>query len=203
MTSDMTATQQAISDECDALKALLLAKNKAYGNAALDPVRCWSKAPVDEQIRVRLDDKLSRFMRGEAAGEDVEWGLMGYLVLLRVSRRLALDEAHRKKLADRAKTAAAPLTGDALNAARRSAACAEASADLADAEARLTRIDADVAAAGGVATSPLARAEAHADKARAEARIVRMEAVAYAEAQMRRSVSAPQGSGGKENKGGK
>lgn len=84
-----TASAQAlIAEECDAIKAMLLAKNKAYGNSALEPVRIFSKAPTDEQIRVRLDDKLSRLARGSAAGEDVEADIIGYLVLLRVSRRI-------------------------------------------------------------------------------------------------------------------
>ncbi len=78
-----------ITEECDAVKAMLLAKNAAYGNSALDPVRVFSKSPVDEQIRVRLDDKLSRLARGSAAGEDVEADIIGYLVLMRVHRRLA------------------------------------------------------------------------------------------------------------------
>jgi hypothetical protein len=62
-------------------------KNRAYGNSALEPVRVFSKADTVEQIKVRLDDKLSRLMRGTAAGEDVEHDLMGYLVLLRIARR--------------------------------------------------------------------------------------------------------------------
>ena len=78
---------EMIKLECEELKELLLRKNKAYGNSALDPVRIFSKAPVDEQIRVRLDDKLTRLKRGESAGEDVELDLMGYLILLRISRR--------------------------------------------------------------------------------------------------------------------
>jgi hypothetical protein len=41
-----------------------------------------------EQIKVRIDDKLSRLARGAAAGEDVERDLLGYLVLLRVSRKM-------------------------------------------------------------------------------------------------------------------
>ena len=40
-----------------------------------------------EQIRVRIDDKLSRLARGQAAGEDVVLDLIGYLVLLRVAER--------------------------------------------------------------------------------------------------------------------
>lgn len=39
---------------------MLLAKNAAYGNSALEPVRIFSKADPTEQIRVRIDDKLSR-----------------------------------------------------------------------------------------------------------------------------------------------
>lgn len=85
---DLDTAQAAIEQECDAVAALLLEKNRAYGNSALDPIRAFSKASVDEQIRVRLDDKLSRLIRGQAAGEDVELDLLGYLILLRVSRRL-------------------------------------------------------------------------------------------------------------------
>lgn len=81
---------ELIAAECDAIKAMLLEKNEAYGNSALDPVRVFSQAGPVEQIRVRLDDKLSRIKRGRAAGEDVELDLVGYLVLLRVARRMGL-----------------------------------------------------------------------------------------------------------------
>ena len=77
-----------IAAECDALKAMLIAKNEAYGNSAIDPVRIFSKADAEEQLLVRIDDKLSRIMRGYAAGEDVEQDLTGYLILLRVARRM-------------------------------------------------------------------------------------------------------------------
>jgi hypothetical protein len=84
-----TEVQAAIVEVTGELRDLLLGKNEAYGNSALDPIRCFSKADPVEQINVRLDDKLSRLMRGHAAGEDVEWDLMGYLVLKRVAARLA------------------------------------------------------------------------------------------------------------------
>jgi hypothetical protein len=76
-----------IHDECMQLRAMLLEKNKNYGNSALDPIRCFSKADTVEQIRVRIDDKLSRIMRGSAAGEDVVNDLLGYLVLLKIAER--------------------------------------------------------------------------------------------------------------------
>jgi hypothetical protein len=85
--------QAAIARECDALRDMLLAKNEAYGNSALDPLRIFSRAEPDELIRVRLDDKLSRIARGQAAGEDVEQDLIGYLVLLRVYRGLVAAHA--------------------------------------------------------------------------------------------------------------
>jgi len=82
--------QQAIARVCDEVKALLLEKNSSYGNAALDPVRIFSRAGPVEQLNVRIDDKLSRIARGsEYAGDDTELDLIGYLVLRRVARRLA------------------------------------------------------------------------------------------------------------------
>lgn len=77
----------AIAAECDAIKAMLLAKNAAYGNSALEPVRVFSRASAEEQLLVRIDDKISRIQRGSAAGEDVIADLIGYLVLLRVQRK--------------------------------------------------------------------------------------------------------------------
>jgi len=80
--------REAIAAVCDELKSMLLAKNAAYGNSALDPVRVFSKADPLEQINVRLDDKLSRISRGASAGEDPEWDIAGYLVLKQVAKRL-------------------------------------------------------------------------------------------------------------------
>lgn len=68
------------------LKEVLVQKNKAYGDAALNPVRIFSKADAVEQIKVRLDDKISRLARGKEAGEDVYLDLMGYLILLRIAQ---------------------------------------------------------------------------------------------------------------------
>lgn len=71
------------------IRAVLIAENQAYGDRALNSVRVFSKADALEQINVRLDDKLSRLMRGEDAGEDTEADLLGYLVLKRVAMRRA------------------------------------------------------------------------------------------------------------------
>jgi hypothetical protein len=78
-----------IAQECDDLKFMLLDKNRKYGNSALCPQRIFSKADAIEQIKVRIDDKLSRLVSGQSDDtEDVERDLMGYLVLLRVARTI-------------------------------------------------------------------------------------------------------------------
>jgi dUTP diphosphatase len=72
---------------------LLKRKNAAYGNSALAPLRCWSTASAAEQIRVRLDDKLSRILRGknkEAVPEDTVQDMKGYWVLLKVAENYEL-----------------------------------------------------------------------------------------------------------------
>lgn len=76
-----------IRAECDALCELLLEKNRAYGDSALEPIRLFSKSDATEQLRVRIDDKLSRVARGSAAGEDVVMDLLGYFILLRIAER--------------------------------------------------------------------------------------------------------------------
>lgn len=66
------------------VRQMLVQKNEAYGDAALNPVRIFSKADPLEQLKVRIDDKLSRLARGENAGEDVVHDLLGYLVMYRI-----------------------------------------------------------------------------------------------------------------------
>lgn len=41
---NFTETQERIANKCDELKELLLEKNRKYGNSALEPKRCFSKA---------------------------------------------------------------------------------------------------------------------------------------------------------------
>lgn len=82
-------TAEKIAEKCDEIKELLLAKNAAYGDSALNPVRVFSNADPVEQIKVRLDDKLSRLARGtdtEAVPEDTIRDLIGYLVLLLIAQ---------------------------------------------------------------------------------------------------------------------
>jgi hypothetical protein len=80
---------ELIKSECDALKALLLEKNEAYGSSIFEPVRIFSKADTEEQILTRIDDKLSRVMRGkEFQGDDTLSDLVGYLLMLKIFRKI-------------------------------------------------------------------------------------------------------------------
>jgi len=101
MPDTLTKTQLAISDVCYEIKELLLEKNRAYGNSALEPKRIFSQADPIEQIRVRIDDKLSRIANVSATGEghkhtqeDTKLDLIGYLILEQVAMRM-------KAMADR------------------------------------------------------------------------------------------------------
>ena len=79
-------TQNKISQVCDEIKNMLIEKNKSYGDSAINPVRIFSKADSVEQIKVRIDDKISRISRGkEFYGDNDIDDLIGYLVLLKVS----------------------------------------------------------------------------------------------------------------------
>jgi hypothetical protein len=71
---------------CRDIGKMLINKNKSYGNAALDPLRIFSKADGVEQLLVRIDDKLSRIKRGNNFGEDVIKDLIGYLILLKIAK---------------------------------------------------------------------------------------------------------------------
>lgn len=70
------------------IEKMLLEKNRNYGDSALDPIRIFSQADPVEQLKVRIDDKLSRLMRGKITiQEDNVGDLSGYLVLLKIAEK--------------------------------------------------------------------------------------------------------------------
>jgi hypothetical protein len=80
-------TEDLIENVCSDIQEMLIQKNRAYGDSALDPVRIFSKSDAVEQIYVRIDDKLSRVKRGhEYPGDDTIKDLVGYLILLLVAK---------------------------------------------------------------------------------------------------------------------
>jgi len=91
--------QKLIETECDAIKKLLLEKNRLYGNSALEPIRIFSQASPIEQLDVRIDDKLKRIQNlskknlHDTLNEDTILDLIGYLIL----RRVYGKESKRRK----------------------------------------------------------------------------------------------------------
>jgi hypothetical protein len=81
--------KEKIENTCDSIKQLLIDKNAKYGNSALNPVRVFSKADNQEQLLVRIDDKLSRIKTTgmEAPDEDTLNDLIGYLILLKIATK--------------------------------------------------------------------------------------------------------------------
>jgi len=82
----------AIRSVCSEIAELLTKKNTSYGGSVFEPVRIFSKLTAEDGIKVRLDDKLSRLLHGQGEfNEDTEFDLIGYLVLMRVARRVSLQ----------------------------------------------------------------------------------------------------------------
>ena len=75
-------TMQKIGTVCDGIKAILLEKNRRYGNSALAPLRVFSSLDASQGIRVRLDDKLARVRNSDKLRKNDCADLLGYLVLL-------------------------------------------------------------------------------------------------------------------------
>ena len=69
------------------IKELLLEKNRAYGNSALNPKNVFSQGDVFESLGSRIDDKLMRIQNVGVNDEteDTLSDLIGYLILYKVA----------------------------------------------------------------------------------------------------------------------
>jgi len=94
--NDINNVNKIIEKECDKLKNLLIQKNTDYGNSAINPLRIFSSASSLEQIKVRMDDKLSRIknlqekenkVKSETI-EDTMFDLAGYIILYFVAKNI-------------------------------------------------------------------------------------------------------------------
>jgi hypothetical protein len=80
------STEDLICAECNQIAAMLIEKNRAYGDSALRPLGIFARGSAEDLIRVRIDDKLNRIRnQPEAFGEDAVLDLIGYLVLYRIA----------------------------------------------------------------------------------------------------------------------
>ena len=80
-------TRKKLIKKCNDLKDLLLDKNDAYGDSALNPVGIFSRLKATEAIKIRLDDKLKR-IANVGVNDETEDTLMdcaGYMILLMIA----------------------------------------------------------------------------------------------------------------------
>ena len=87
MASVMSEFEVSLYPIVNNITKMLIEKNRKYGNSALKPQRIFSKASAVEQIKVRIDDKLSRMKnQQDDDDEDVTSDLIGYLILLKIAK---------------------------------------------------------------------------------------------------------------------
>lgn len=87
MASVMSEFEVSLYPIVNNITKMLIEKNRKYGNSALEPQRIFSKASAVEQIKVRIDDKLSRMKNQQNdEDEDVISDLIGYLILLKIAK---------------------------------------------------------------------------------------------------------------------
>lgn len=91
-------TQERIIELTDAIKELLLEKNKRYGDSAISPKRRFSKLDATQGILIRLDDKMNRIESSDELRTNDISDLIGYLFLLLISKGVTSGEI--KKLID-------------------------------------------------------------------------------------------------------
>ncbi len=77
-----------IKEVTNQLQELLIKKNRAYGNSALEPLNIFSHQNAVDSLCARLDDKLSRIKNKglNDKTEDTLFDLAGYLILLIIAK---------------------------------------------------------------------------------------------------------------------
>lgn len=79
-----------VREVIEEIASLLEEKNRKYGDSALNPSRTFARSDAVEQIKVRLDDKLTRIKNSQNdEDEDVVKDLIGYLIILRIAQKRA------------------------------------------------------------------------------------------------------------------
>tara|TARA_R110001606_G_scaffold390469_1_gene557449 strand:- start:237 stop:611 length:375 start_codon:yes stop_codon:yes gene_type:complete len=81
-------TKDKIKEKCRLLEELLVRKNDAYGDSALEPMGVFSSANASTGIKIRLDDKLKRIANAGLVEdtEDTLIDIAGYIILLMIAK---------------------------------------------------------------------------------------------------------------------
>ena len=80
-------TKNKLIKKCEQVADLLIKKNEAYGDSALNPAGIFSKLKASEALKIRLDDKLKR-IQNVGVSDETEDTLMdcaGYMILLMIA----------------------------------------------------------------------------------------------------------------------
>ncbi len=80
-------TKNKLIKKCEQVANLLIRKNEAYGDSALNPAGIFSKLKASEALKIRLDDKLKR-IQNVGVSDETEDTLMdcaGYMILLMIA----------------------------------------------------------------------------------------------------------------------
>ena len=86
MATDAPSGHKIIT-QCLEIAQMLIEKNISYGDSALSPIRIFSQADNQEQIKIRIDDKINRIKNGSGfAGDNDIDDMIGYLILLKIAK---------------------------------------------------------------------------------------------------------------------
>ena len=80
-------TKDKIIKKSKQVADLLMRKNEAYGDSALNPAGIFSKLKASDALKIRLDDKLKR-IQNVGVSDETEDTLMdcaGYMILLMIA----------------------------------------------------------------------------------------------------------------------
>jgi len=83
----MKNSSDKIKEVGDYVVNLLLEKNKAYGDSALNPANIFAKGSAVDNLCCRIDDKLMRIKNKgiDDKTEDTLVDLIGYFILLKIA----------------------------------------------------------------------------------------------------------------------
>ena len=97
--TEITTTQQKITEITEAMRDLLLYKNQKYGDSALNPKRIFYKGDAKNSILIRLDDKLGRIMANadETPRINDVADIIGYCTLLLGGMGATADDIQKLK----------------------------------------------------------------------------------------------------------
>ena len=79
-------TQEKIDLVCNNFAKFLKEKNKRYGDAAISPIKIFSKSESGSQICNRLDDKLMRIKNSSELKKNDLCDTIGYSLLLLIEK---------------------------------------------------------------------------------------------------------------------